>query len=243
MPADGRAAAVGFKPLYAQVREQLTERIARGQWQPGELLPSETEIAAELGVSQGTVRKALDDMTAANLLVRRQGRGTYVARHDEDRILFRFFKVLRDDGRRQFPASRVLDVRQGTVEPAERQRLGLTPGATVIRIMRVRSLGEGPIAAERIVLPGSLFAALLGSEIPNNLYDLYANRFGITVAGAREEIKAAAASEEVAAALDLPSGTPVLAVDRVAVALDGRVVEWRLTHYDTRAAHYALDLR
>src|SRR6478672_7519758 len=79
--------ALGFRPLYRQVRDVLVKRIADGVWQAGQMLPSEPDIAADLGVSPGTVRKALDEMTAENLVVRRQGRGTYVARHDDARIL------------------------------------------------------------------------------------------------------------------------------------------------------------
>jgi GntR family transcriptional regulator len=100
---EATAAGVGFRPLYRQVKDLLLRRLADGVWQPGQILPSEPEIAANLGVSQGTVRKALDEMTAENLLVRRQGRGTFVARHDEERILFRFFRLQSDTGERQFP--------------------------------------------------------------------------------------------------------------------------------------------
>ena len=78
--------AIGFKPLYAQVREQLMRRLVDGVWLPGMLLPSEMELARQLNVSQGTVRKALDSMTADNLVLRRQGRGTYVAEPEESRM-------------------------------------------------------------------------------------------------------------------------------------------------------------
>src|SRR5215208_4371574 len=109
---------LGFRPLYRQVRDVLVKRIADGVWQAGQVLPSEPEIAADLGVSQGTVRKALDEMTAENLVIRRQGRGTYVARHDDARILFQFFKLVPDSGERSFPDSRVLDVRKSAVPKA-----------------------------------------------------------------------------------------------------------------------------
>src|SRR3546814_14076323 len=76
----------GFKPLYQQVKDLLIGRLIGSYWKPGDLLPSEMQLAEELGVSQGTVRKALDEMTADNLLVRRQGRGTYVAEPDQEQI-------------------------------------------------------------------------------------------------------------------------------------------------------------
>ena len=101
-------AVVGFKPLYAQVKDRLIRRLVDGTWPPGMALPSEFELADELKVSQGTVRKALDAMTAANLLVRRQGRGTFVAEPEESRILFQFFHLKPDSGEVTFPQSAVL---------------------------------------------------------------------------------------------------------------------------------------
>ena len=69
---------LGFRPLYRQARDVLVGRINDGIWQAGQVLPSEMEIAADLGVSQGTARKALDEMESENLVVRHQGRGTFV---------------------------------------------------------------------------------------------------------------------------------------------------------------------
>ena len=106
----GRDPSVGYRPLYQQVRDLLVRRLADGQWQPGKSIPSEHQLAQELGVSQGTVRKALDTMAAERLLVRRQGRGTFVAELTEQHILFHFFKLRADDDAQRFPASRVIDV-------------------------------------------------------------------------------------------------------------------------------------
>src|SRR6478609_6436556 len=100
-----------FRPLYAQVRDALVKRLVDGVWLPAQMLPSEFELAGELGVSQGTVRKALDALAAENLVVRRQGRGTFVAEHDEARILFQFFKLLPDSGKPTFPESKVVSAR------------------------------------------------------------------------------------------------------------------------------------
>src|SRR4051812_35642017 len=190
----GAGEGLGFRPLYRQAKDVLVRRIAEGAWQPGQILPSEFEIAADLGVSQGTVRKALDEMTAENLLVRRQGRGTFVARHDDERILFQFFKLTRDDGERRFPESRVLDVRVVRASPEARKRLGLSHGDKVVHIERVRSLAGVTCIAEGMVLPHRLFAGIERRDLPNNLYDLYATEFGVTVARASERLKAVAAS-------------------------------------------------
>lgn len=237
-----KAGPIGFLPLYRQVKDRLVQRLLARSWPPGHLLPSEIELAAELGVSQGTVRKALDEMAAERLLVRRQGRGTFVAAHDEERILFQFFKLVADDGARMFPESRILGVAPGIADEADRERLSLAAGSPVTRIRRVRSLGGGPVLVETITVPRSVFSGLERDEIPNNIYALYADRFGVTVARAQERLKAVALGAEDADLLGVAAGTPALAIDRLAIALDGRPVEWRVSLCLTGKFHYLSDL-
>ncbi|WP_439573632.1 GntR family transcriptional regulator [Phreatobacter sp.] len=241
--ADG-AGAVDFRPLYRQVQERLVRRIAEGQWTPGALIPSEFQIARDLGVSQGTVRKALDAMTADHLLVRRQGVGTFVAAHDEDRVLFQFFKLRRDDGRRAFPDSDVVSVSERAPSAEARERLGLVRGEQVVAIRRLRSLGGMPAVTETVTVPAARFPGLLVADpVPNNLYGLYAERYGVTIAGATEHLKAIACPDEDAALLGIAAGSPVLLVDRLAADLDGRKVEWRLSICRTDAFFYLADLK
>ncbi|KAF0231361.1 MAG: GntR family transcriptional [Beijerinckiaceae bacterium] len=158
----------GFRPLYRQVKELLIGRIADRTWSPGEGIPSEQQIAADLGVSQGTVRKALDEMTVENLLVRRQGRGTFVARHDEARILFQFFKIVPDGERPVFPESTLREVSRGQANVTEREKLKLGPGEPVIRIARLRSLRGRVTISEYLTMPARLFPGLADEgEVPN----------------------------------------------------------------------------
>lgn len=240
----GEMANPGFRPLYRQVKDLLLRRIGDGVWAPGALIPSEQQIAAELRVSQGTVRKALDEMTGERLLTRRQGRGTFVARHDEARILFQFFKLVPDNGVATFPESELRRTENARADEDERRVLNLAPGDRVVRITRIRSLGGRPVISEYLSLPAKLFPGL-GEDISveNNLYELYSARFGITVSGGQERVKAIAAPEEDARLLGLPPGAPVLAIDRVAVALDGTPVEWRRTLCQTEDCAYVSDLR
>lgn len=239
----GLGEPLGFRPLYRQVRDRLMRRIADGFWHPGQMLPSESQIAGEFGVSQGTVRKALDEMAAAHILMRRQGRGTFVSEHNEQRVLFQYFKLVPDEGKRAFPESVALScqVKAATVE--ECGALDLAPGADVIRIRRMRSLHGRPCVCEHIVLPAALFEGLAEAEIPNNLYALYAGRYGVTIARATEKLKAVGASPADAEVLRLAPGAPVLRVDRLARAIDGRIVEWRISVCRTDAVHYLSDLR
>src|SRR4051795_3999467 len=139
--ASAAHASLGYRPLYRQVKELLIKRLGDGSWVPGQLLPSEPEIAADLGVSPGTVRKALDEMSSESLLVRRQGRGTFVASHDEERILFQFFRMVSDKGERRFPESRIISVSSAKVDERAAARLGLSVKDSVVTIERVRFAG------------------------------------------------------------------------------------------------------
>lgn len=237
------AEILGFRPLYRQVKEHFVRRLVDGIWSPGMALPSEGQLASEIGVSQGTVRKALDELAAENLLVRRQGRGTFVAEHDEQRILFQFFKLVSDDGVARFPDSRVLDIASEPADAAECTALNLQADAIVIRIRRIRSLGGKPLILETVSLPAQVFPGLQDSAVPNNLYSLFATRYGITVANARERLKAVALTADQARHLGVAAGTPALEIDRIALSLDGSAVERRLSLCLTEEAHYQSDLR
>ena len=234
---------LGFRPLYRQVRDVLVKRIVDNVWQPGELLPSEFEIAGDLGVSQGTIRKALDELEAEKFIVRRQGKGTYVARHDEARILFQFFKLIPDSGKSEFPESQIIDVTVATTDAEAAAALGLPASARVVQIERLRSLAARVCIIERIMLPRTLFPGIEKRDLPNNLYELYRSDFRVTVVRAFEKLKAVAASKREAKHLGVKAGAPLLAIDRTAFALDGRPVEWRVSLCQTGKLHYLSDLR
>ncbi len=239
----GQEGLPGFRPLYRQVYDVLVRRIADGVWRPGDALPSEPEIAADLGVSHGTVRKALDEMAAENLVLRRQGSGTYVAGHDDARILFQFFRIVEDTGERRFPESRILSVGVVDADVTASQRLAVRAGTRIVRLERVRSIGGKVCIFERIVLPKAMFPGIERRALPNNLYELYRAEFGVTVARATEKLKAVAAARVVARHLGVAPETPLLQIDRVAFGIDGRPTEWRVSQCRTDTTHYLPDLR
>ena len=233
--------APGFRPLYAQIRELVMNRLASGQWAPGTLLPAEPRLAQELGVSQGTVRKALDELAAQNLLVRRQGKGTYVASYTPDRALFHFFQIVGDDGVRALPGSRLVSRRTGTATREERDHLGLAAGAPVLRIVRVRELERKPVLVERITVASALFPGLVETpreQIPNTLYALYERAYGVSVTRAVEQLRAVVADAEDARLLGLAPGAPLLQIERTAYGHAGNPVERRCSRCDTRRHHY-----
>ena len=231
------------RPLYAQVKELMIGRLIEGIWKPGAVLPSEGQLAAEFGVSQGTVRKALDALAVENLVIRRQGRGTFVAEHDEDRTLFHFFHLVGEDGSRQLPSSEVISCRNGKASRDEAARLMLARGAGVTRIRRVRALDGSASVFETIAVPLDLFPALGDNgDLPNTLYELYEGKYAVTIARAEERLRAVEAPKDIAARLEIRPGAPLLEIDRVAFALNGRAAEWRISHCNTRHHHYLAEL-
>lgn len=231
-------------PLHARVKAVLRDRIRSGVWRPGQMIPSEIEIGRELGVSQGTVRKVLDGLARESLVLRRQGKGTFVVEHTPDEVLFRFFHIYEDDGTPVRPESTATKACVEVASRPQSKRLGLQKGALVIRIDRVRLRGGRPFLVETIVLPRARFPGLaeLG-EIPNTLYDLFQRKYGILVARADERISAVSANASISRQLGIEPGSPLLRIDRIAYALDNRPVEWRVSLVHLERAHYLARLR
>jgi len=234
-----------FQPLYQQIRMLMLKRLANGSWRPGEMLPSETSLAKLFGVSQGTVRKALDELAAQNLVVRQQGKGTFVAQHTPQRALFDFFHLVGDDGSHQLPESRLLGCVSARANRLERERLALGTRAEVVRIRRVRTLDTAAVIVERICVPRRLFPGLedTGREgLPNPLYALYEQRFHVVIAHAVERLKAVAAAAEDARILNLAPGSPLLEIERIALGHERDPIEWRRSRCDTTNYHYLNEL-
>lgn len=230
-------------PLYEQVRGEILNRLITGFWKPGEALPSEFDLAKTFGVSQGTVRRALNEMAGRNLVTRVQGRGTFVREYDSRWALFHFFHIVSADGTRLDPETELLnhDVRPAPSRVAD--RLGLDPGEPVTWMERVRYLGGQAAIYETVAAPERFFPGLgIDHAIPNSIYTLYEQVYGILISNADEDLTAAAADETMARHLRVPVGAPLLAIERVALSLDGRRVEWRMSYCDTQGRGYRIHL-
>ena len=149
--------AKGSIPLYMQIKDLLVARVTKGEWAPGDIIPSEMQLAQQLNVSQGTVRKAITELVENNVLVRRQGRGTFVATHDGDRALFHFFHIVNDSGTKILPECKTLSCRRKRASRQEASKLNLSSGAQVVCIERIRNLDNQPTIIETIILPTELF--------------------------------------------------------------------------------------
>ncbi|MCG8504425.1 MAG: GntR family transcriptional regulator [Sphingomonadales bacterium] len=233
----------GLRPLYRQVYDYLIRQIAEGVWRPAAALPSEQALAAELGVSQGTVRKALDVMAAEQLIERRQGKGTFVAEHTQESALFRFFRIAAPGGKRTTPQCGQETVRLRPAKPQEQRHLHLSENQEIVEIKRTRLIEGVPAIFEIIIIPHALFPGIdQRGELPNTLYSLYQSDYGINIVAAEEELRADVARKEDVKRINVPLGAPLLHIDRIALALDGTRVEWRISRCDTRDFVYAVTI-
>lgn len=226
-------------PLYQQVKRALLSALAAGEWKQGGAIPPEKPLAERFGVSIGTLRKAIDDLTAENILVRHQGRGTFVAIHDHNQHFFRFFKVVRHDGEKSYPTTELLKFRHINASEEAQEKLMLDPGTRVFEIVNRLSLHGVPVSIDTLTLPETLFPGLtekMVAERPSTLYRFYQDSFGINVIGTEEHVRAALASPQHAEMLDIPTGSAVLELRRVAYSFNQQPVEWRLSRVNT--AHY-----
>ena len=234
---------LAFQPLYKQVEEHVTQLIVEQRWKPGEMLPNEFQLADEFGVSQGTVRKALNSLTDAKILVRRQGVGTFVSEHTGHHALYRFFPLVADGKHPELPKAEVLALREEAAEADVAQALNLKVGSKVVMLVRRRLLDQHFCVIENIYLPHAYFGDLLQeTNIPHTLYHFYQTKFGLTVHKTQDSIKATLASAEDAELLQVAQGEPLLQVNRVAHSIDGKAMEYRHSRCRSDHFHYLVEL-
>ena len=234
-----------FSPLYRQIKALILQALKSGEWRPGQTIPSEQELAVRFNVSQGTVRKAIDEMAADNILVRKQGKGTYVASHTDPRQMFRFLRLVPEDGELTHPKSVPIDCWRAKAGQEVARMLAIGPGTPIIILRRVLRFGQQPIVADEIYLPEELFQGLdleMLQTWDSSLYSLFETRFGLRMIRAQERIRAVAADRAAADLLQVDEGTPLLSVERVTYTYGDRPVEWRRGVYSTVGHYYLNDL-
>jgi GntR family transcriptional regulator len=239
------AGTLTLNPLYKEVKIRITQDLAAGEWKPGEAIPSEARLAEQFSVSIGTVRKAIDELVAERILLRHQGRGTFVATHTADRTLFYFFHIVGKDGSKALPVTKLLSFRKGKADAEEEARLSITRGDSIFRIQNLLHLGGKPVLFDEIAVPAALFpdldAEILGKR-ESTIYGLYQARYGINVIRISERLSAANPAARIAGLLGLRSGTPALGIKRVAYSYNNTPVEYRVSWVNTQAHEYLSDL-
>lgn len=233
-----------FSPLYQQIKGLILNSLRAGEWKPGEAIPSEMDLAARFRVSQGTVRKAIDELAAENLLLRRQGKGTFVATHAEQQVQFRFLMLVPDSGTRgsEGPAQRdIIECRRSRASADVARALALRTGDPVLQARRVLSFGGTPIILEDIWLPAAPFKGLTAERLANYqgpMYALFETEFNVRMVRAEEKIRAISASDMHEKLLKVKQGTPLLSVERIAYTYRDDPMELRRGCYRTDTHHY-----
>jgi GntR family transcriptional regulator len=232
-------------PLYRMVKRNLLVGIESGRYAAGEALPNETALAKEFGVSIGTLRRGVDELVAEHILVRRQGRGTFVALHSDDRFVFQFFHVERGDGLRESPQLELLGFERVRMEEDAAGALGLKTGEPALQIDNRLLLQGKAVIHDRLVLPALLFKGLTEKrfrERSSTIYHLYQTGFGITVTHAQERARAVAADRAAARILGVTIGAPVMQVRRTALTFGDKPVEYRVSTISTAQHEYVHSL-
>jgi GntR family transcriptional regulator len=248
-PADAQAQATpAFSPLYQQIKALILQSLQAGEWKPGEAIPSEMDLAARFRVSQGTVRKAIDELAAENLVVRRQGKGTFVATHAEQHVQYRFLKLMPDSGDRdsEGPAQRtVLECKRVRATAEVARSLALRSGDPVIQVRRVLSFGGVPTILEDLWLPGNAFRGMTADQVAGYhgpTYAMFEVEFGVRMVRAEEKIRAVLPDAQQAALLKVEQHMPLLSVERVAYTYNDVPMELRRGLYRTDTHHYRNEL-
>ena len=233
-----------FSPLYQQIKGLILQSLQDGEWKPGELIPSEMDLAARYRVSQGTVRKAIDELSGENLVVRRQGKGTFVATHAEQHVQYRFLKLQPDTGdvQSEGPAQRtIIDCKRLRASAEIARALSLRSGDAVLQVRRVLAFGGVPTILEDLWLPGQPFKGLTAerlSDYHGPMYALFETEFGVRMVRADERLRAVNPDPEQAQLLQVSETTPLLSVERVAYTYNDTPMELRRGLYRTDTHHY-----
>ena len=236
--------APSFSPLYRQIKGLILQSLQSGEWKPAEAIPSEMDLATRYRVSQGTVRKAIDELAADNLVVRRQGKGTFVATHAAAHVQFRFLKLVPDSGTpgSQGPAQReIIECRTVRASADVARALSLRTGAAVLQARRVLSFAGTPTILEDIWLPAAPFKGLTAERLANHdgaMYALFETEFNMRMLRAEEKIRAEAAIDGRETLLKVKHGTPLLSVERIAYTYQNVPMELRRGYYRTDSHHY-----
>jgi len=238
-------AAPSYSPLYQQIKALIVDSLQHGEWSPGEAIPSEIDLAARYKVSQGTVRKAIDELASENRVVRHQGKGTFVATHAEEHVQFRFLRLTPDSGEAAPMTRRLIDCKRQRA-PAEIARpLQLRASDPVIRVQRVLAANGRPVVYDDIWLPAQLFKGLTAERLAEHrgpMYGLFEAQFGVHMIRAEEKIRAVAADAGSAAQLAVPIGAPLLSVERLSLTYGDKPVELRRGLYTTASHYYRNEL-
>jgi GntR family transcriptional regulator len=227
-------------PLYHQLYEILRQDILRGEWQPGDMIPPESELTERHGISRTTVRQVLDLLANEGLIYRQQGRGTFVAHPTVEQALVRIISFTEDMRQRGFrPGTEVLSAGVVAAPPDIAEKLGIEPGDELVRLERLRLADGEPMSVEESHLVHRYCPGVLkGDYASNPLREALERDYGIRWLHARQVIRAIPAPGDLARTLSIPPRSALLTIERVSYSQQNTPVEFLRIYY--RGDRYAL---
>lgn len=226
------------RPLYLQVHDVLLNRIAVGQWKPGDAIPAEGILAEELDVSVGTLRKALELLEDGHVIVRQQGRGTFVADYTNDASPGHFMNLRTSRGCPMVAAPEILTATCGPATETEAERLALVDGAKVLRRHCLRRSQDRVFSVECSVLPLATFPELAVQNAAHWEIHNLAQLHGVIVGKMIEHVTCRPPPIDASNLLAVPVGQPVLTLDRTVYSIEGEPIEWRIAFCQLGDGYY-----
>jgi GntR family transcriptional regulator len=231
---------------YEEVKQKITDDLVRGRYPMGQALPAEKDLSKELDVSIGTLRKAVDELVAEGIVVRRQGRGTYVAEHDLKRLLYYFFHVVKHDADKKInPRVELVSLTSALASREEASKLQIKEGTAVWRLVNCLYLDDKCVMIDQITLDKKRFKNLTRVDFINregSIYQLYQMKYGQTVVRSSERLRAGLAGKQYSEWLGLKPDSPVLIIRRVALGIQDEPLEWRVSTLNTTSYEYFSEL-
>jgi GntR family transcriptional regulator len=227
-------------PLYFQLKERFAGLIRSGSLKPGDLIPPEQKLCAELGVSRGTVRMAIGTLVQEGILRREQGRGTFIVGPRLDKSLLAYFKFAEKDTSEEIiPESKIVKIETVTPPIEVAKALGIASRDAVVRIKRLRTVKAVPFIFQVSFFPKKQFPRLeqINNDIPS-LYDFIRARYGIHVMAVEEYLTAAIADDEARKWICLADGSPVIIIERIAFSTNDKPIEFRRSIGRADRYHY-----
>jgi GntR family transcriptional regulator len=231
----------GEQPLYEIVRAGILERLRTGQWTAGDKIPTEPQLAEEFGVGIGTIRRAVEELVAERLLIRRAGRGTIVAKFADEHAFDHYFSFVDTEGELLKVTARLLRFGKERASSELAATLKLARGARLATADNLRLHDDVPVMLDRLWFPLDVFPTLEAEMFKarrGSIYGFYQEHFGISVVRVVEDLGGATADEEVARALNIEVGAPVLRIERTAFTFKDQPVEFRVRFVDSSRCSY-----
>lgn len=231
-------------PLYKQVKADLLTRISKGEWAPSQALPSEQSLATQYRVGIATIRAAIGELVASDIVDRVQGKGTFVSAHNRERDIYRFFHVVRDDGTKDIPKSELVFIKKTKADGATNDALRLTARGMPAEVFKIRNtltaLGRRVVVSD-VVIPAASFPGLTRKIIEKSgetLYGVYQSRYQVNIIRITEKLRAVKTPPDVCKLLSIPKDEPTLEIGRTAYTFDDVPIEIRRSWVRTDDYHY-----